>query len=171
MTPDPKFKLNEIQRILPRHFKMMDLKLAGMSNAAIARTLGCTAENVYIVSRSPLFIGEFNRKMKEQNSTAVKDHVESFESNARRVLEDAGEQAAEKQVELLDSEDESLQLRASTSILDRVLGKSDIQSAQAANPTVVINAEHASLLILALKESNHGKGQESSPNGSSTECS
>lgn len=171
MASTPVYKPCEIQRILPRHFKMLELKLAGMSHAAIARTLGCTEQNVYIVTRSPLFIGEFNRRMKEQNNTDIQDHQEAFANNARRVLEEASESAAEKQVQLLESEDDSISLRASGSILDRVLGKSDIQSAEAANPTVVINAEHAELLVLALKESNHGTGQEPGSNGSSTECS
>lgn len=145
---------HQIQRMLPRHFKMMELTLAGMTQVAIAEMLGCTRQCVGIVQRSPIFRKELQQKQKDMNSEGVKDVVVKFAEQAQKVLEDNSKKAAMCQVDLLDADDDSVRLRASSSILDRALGKPEGQlTASGPNIKVEIHANVAQLLMTALTES------------------
>jgi len=163
---------HEIQRLLPRHFKIMDLMLAGIKQVTIASMLGVTAQMVNIVVRSPIFIKEFQRKLVEQNKQSgnhMQNEMESFAGKARSIIDCNSEKAALTQVDLLDAEDDSVRLRASASILDRALGK--IETATTASSTSVkveIHAKDAQLLMVALTESKeifNAQGNESAANG------
>lgn len=152
----------QIQRMLPRHFQMLKLRLAGLKNCQIANILGCSPETVGIVARSPLFIAEYNRRLKDQNDSAIGEEAQAFASKARIILEENAEKAANTQVDLMDSEDDSIRLRSSGSILDRALGKTDGPGASGGpSVQVIINTKDAQLLILALKESSNGQDQDS----------
>lgn len=143
-----------IQRLLPRHYRILELRLAGLSNKAIAATVGCTPQSVSIVIRSPMFQAEYNRKLSTQTEGAVAAEVDAFASRARSTLQQNAERAAQTQVELLDSEDDSVKLRSSSSILDRVLGKVEgSQASDGPSIKVEIQTKDAQLLILALNES------------------
>ena len=166
MTTVPTTGPHQIQRLLPRHFKMLEMKLAGCSNLEIASTLDCTKDSVYIVSRSPLFIAEFNRQMKDQIDHGIQFEREAFVGKARSILEVSSQQAAETQVDLLESDDDAIRLRASGSILDRALGKTGSGTSDPVVPSVVINAQDANLLIIALKESTHAEEDNPATNGS-----
>jgi hypothetical protein len=147
---------HEIQRLLPRHFKILELMLAGYKNVEIAEVVGCTRETVYAVSRSPLFVAELNRRMKDQTENGISDHVNAFESKAKMVLQKNAERAAKVQEELLESEDDSIRFRSSAHILDRVLGKpTDPNATERSGLKIEINGDRAQLLITALKESKH----------------
>ena len=148
-----------IQRMLPRHFKMMEMKLAGFSHSEIAKTLECSDQNVWVVTNSPLFIAEYNRQMKlQQEDNGLVQTKEAFISKARSILESSSELAANTQVELMASEDDSIRLRASGSILDRALGKED---GKGIGPSlhVVINNADAVLISNTFKESQNGTKQ------------
>jgi len=143
-----------IKRLLPRHYKMLELHLAGVSNKAIAETVGCTPQSVSIVIRSPMFKSELQRRMADQTESHIAQEADAFASLARTTLEQASERAAQTQVELLDSEDDSVKLRSSSSILDRVLGKVEgVQASGGPSVKVEIQTKDAQLLILALNES------------------
>lgn len=144
----------EIQRMLPRHFKILQLKLAGLTNKAIAEMVGCSAEMVGIVIRSPIFNAEFQRRLKEQNNGEAQGEIEAFAGKARSILEQNSELAANTQVDLLGCEDDSVRLRASGSILDRVLGKPEGSEASGGpQVNIQINAQDAQLISVALRES------------------
>jgi hypothetical protein len=174
MDHEPSTK-NHIQRMLPRHFKMLDLKMAGMTDRAIAEMVGCTPQSVGIIARSPLFKAELNRRLKERNSTAVEDEIEAHASKARSVLEGHAERAATVQGELLECDDDSVRLRASGSILDRVLGKPEgSETSGGTQVNVQINAKDAQVLITALKESKeirNGQDAESAADCASADPS
>lgn len=145
---------HQIQRLLPRHFKMLELTLAGMSQVAIAEMIGCTRQSVGIVQRSPIFRKELQQRQVDMNTESVKDVVIKFTEQAQLVLDNNSRRAAECQVDLLDADDDSVRLRASASILDRALGKPE-GSNSATGPTikVEIQANVAQLLMTALSES------------------
>lgn len=157
------FNPKEIQRMMPRHFQMLDLKVAGLPNKQIAAAVGCSTSSVDIVARSPLFRAELNRRLNNRNKDAVVQEIEAFAGKARSILEQSSEKAAETSVDLLDSPDDSIRHRASVSILDRVLGKTEAGVSAGPTINVQINESHAQLLVLALKESSDGQGKESSP--------
>lgn len=146
---------HEIQRMLPRHFKILEMKIAGYSNVDIAKTLEIHENTVSAVSRSPLFVSEFNRQMQKQHDNALADDRAAFVSRAKSILDSASERAAEVQVELLDSEDDSVRLRSSGTILDRALGRDDgLKGGTTVN--VQINTQDAQLITTAFKESQNG---------------
>lgn len=147
---------HQIQKLLPRHFQILDLLVAGHKNTEVAEIVGCTRETVYAVTRSPLFINEFNRRMRTRNVDGPAQQAEAFESRARSILNQSAERAAEIQVGLLESNDDSVKLRASGSILDRALGKVDSGVTGSNVTNITINSERADLLLLALKESANG---------------
>lgn len=158
------FSSKEIQRLVPRHFRMLDLKMAGYTNKQIADVVNCSEGSVKIISRSPLFIAEINRRLSTRNENKAEEEVLAYASKARIILEKSGENAATTQVDLLESDDDSVRLRASGSILDRVLGKTDAGSTAGTTINVQINETHAQLLVLALKESSNAQRQlEPSP--------
>lgn len=133
----------------------MELALAGMNGPDIARTIGLTSYSVNMIMRSPIFQSEiaFRRKEREQDDVLSMDAA-GIRAKATSILEQASIKAAEKQVSLLDSADDSISLRASSSILDRVFGKGDKQS----QGTVInITAENVQLLNQALSESRNLK--------------
>lgn len=147
----------EVQRLQVRHHEILRYKLAGYNNTEISEIVGCSRETVQAVVRSPLFVAELNRRMKEKNEEALDDEKDAFESKARMILRSNAEKAATVQVDLLESEDDSVRLRSSNSILDRALGKVS-ENGSGAMPNgvgVQISEKLASDLILALKESRH----------------
>lgn len=160
------YAIPQIQRLLPRHFAMMEMLLAGHTNQTVADTLGISTQCVYVVTRSPVFQAEYQRRleiMTTESAVALTLDREATMSKARAMLESASTVAATKQVQLLESEDESIVLRASGSILDRVFGKQD----SVASPvvTVQISAPDAQLINLALKESLDVKRTNKPTNG------
>jgi len=162
----------EIQRLLPRHFRMLDLKVAGYNNTQIAKLLDVSVVGVTTVCRSPLFTAELNRRMKDRNENAPAEERDAFLGKARSILSENAPKAATVAVDLMDSDDDSVRLRASGSILDRVLGKPDTKTdVQSSAPTVVINSEVANLLVLALKEVNPNASEKPVPNGETTDRS
>jgi hypothetical protein len=157
---------------------MLELKLAGLTDRAIAEMVDCTPQSVSIVSRSPLFKAELNRRLKERNSDGVVEEVEAGIGKARLILEQNSAKAAETQVELLDCEDDSVRLRSAGSILDRALGKPESQQASGgAQVNVQITGKDAQVIVTALHESKEiTNGQvrqqvESTADGSSADPS
>jgi len=150
--PDP----NEIQRLLPRHHAILELALAGHKARDIAQAVDMTPEGVGLIMRAPLFQDALARRRKEQ-SIRVDEAKAEDSQRARGVLEQAAVAAAETQVALLQAEKEDVKLRASNSILDRIIGPA---SAQAKGPVVMINAETVQLLQLAIAESAKSAGSE-----------
>ena len=109
----------EIHRLLPRHFKVMDLLLLGEKQKDIARQLDLTPQAVCAIVHSPIFQEYLPKRRVE---IAEKCHEEGSEDprNPTMALHKVGMKAAEVQGELLDSEDERVRQRAAISILDRL---------------------------------------------------
>ena len=153
--------MHEIKRLKEKHLHMLELKAEGFSNKEIAELLGVTRETVSCVSRSPIFQGELNRVIAERRQngglTGLNGEGESYASKARSILEQTAQKAANVQVDLLESDDDSVKLRASGSILDRVLGKADSVAESSVNVTV--DAEQAQLILVAIQETTGEKVQ------------
>jgi hypothetical protein len=119
-----------------------------------------------------LFVAEYNRRLKAQTDGAISEELEAFASKSRSILEQNSEKAANTQVDLLDSEDDSVRLRASGSILDRVLGKPEGPGASGGPQVKIeINASDAQLLVTALNESKeitHGRTEDAAADCSPT---
>ena len=156
MTTAPLTGPHEIQRMLPRHFKIMEMKLAGYTNVDISKTVGLGENAVSYITRSPLFVTEYNRQLKEQTDNGIAEDRAAFAGKARSILDSATTKAANRLVDLIDSDDESVGLRASGSILDRALGKVDNESKGGPSLIVQINSVDALLISNTFKESQNG---------------
>lgn len=150
---------NELQRLLPRHHKILQLALAGHSNAVIAKTLGITSRSVSIVLQCPLSQSELKRRRENTDETdMLRLDRDAHLGKVRSFMEQEVGTAAETIVGLMGSDDQNLQLRSAKEILDRVFGKVD--GGKDGNNGVVnisISGDQTALLILALKESPNGK--------------
>ncbi len=154
-----------VRRLLPRHFKILDMVVAGHTHKAVAETFNMHKDTISALCRSPLFQAELVRRRREDPiSDMLELDRDAVLGKARSILEQAIEPAAEKMVELLEAEDPALQFRASSNLLDRVFGKSDEKQA---SPVVSLSAENVQLLVLAMKESDDAQGIQQTANGSS----
>lgn len=171
----------QLQRLLPRHFRMVELHLAGLKNIAIAETLGCTAQSVGIVLRSPIVQKEIQTKMRDQSHGNIADTTKAYDSKVMGILERSSVRAAQTLDDLMQqSDDDSIKLRASTSILDRAIGKPESKNAgEGAVLKIEIDTKQATLLMLALTESKeHSNAQDAesttdrqNANSEITQCS
>lgn len=142
-----------VRRLLPRHFKIIDLAIAGHDVKAIAQTVGMSSAAIGKILSSPLVQMEISRKRSQSSESEILTmDREATLGKARSLLEQASEYAALKHVELLEAPNHSIQLRAADKILERVFGKS---SDDRRSLVVNITAEQGALLNLALKESDN----------------
>ena len=181
---DPGSSRFQIQRMLPRHFKMVELHVAGLSNKAIAETLDCTPTSVSLILLSPIVKKEITTLLQTESNGSITQDLDAYASKAIKALKDNSHRAAQTQIDLLDCDDDSIRLRASGSILDRVLGKPDSKNAsEGTQVKIEIKTQDAQLLILALNESKEissnaentkstadGQDADSSQNGQGNVC-
>jgi predicted transcriptional regulator len=143
--------MNDIQRLLPRHHKILDLHLSGLTTSQIATELGVTPQTVSNVTRSPVYQGELSRRRDDRNS-------ESDDANARYLLETkrrmelAAGEALDVHINGLKSESETMKHRSAEAILSRVYDKNPAQNSS--TPSIAINTESVNLLIAAMGESS-----------------
>ena len=143
---------HEIQRMAPRHFRILELCLQGHSKKVIAEALGMTPQAISLITNSPLFQDQLARRRGEVEKVS-NEAVGSAVVDARNTLVENAQAAANKQVDLLNAENESVQLHAATAILDRVMEKKD--GDKVTSP--MIQTEQLNVLVLALKESKDGR--------------
>jgi len=136
------------QKLLPRHFRLVELFLQGLDHKHIAQMLGMTPQGVMLVYNSPLVQDELARRRVHQQATIDEGTAVDL-SKVRQKFELAAEQAADVQIDLLGAEKDDIRLKASNSILDRVLGSADPTVKQVTN----ISIESLQVLIQAMKES------------------
>ena len=141
--------MHELQRMLPRHYAIVNLALAGMSRKGIAEKIGLTPEAVGIILRAPIVQGELSRR-RERINRQIDDNIAMGVIEAKRLIDEASVKAAEKQVELLDAESPRIRHSGAKDILDRTIGK---RFESDSSPTLVIDAERLNLLQIALNES------------------
>lgn len=148
-----------IQRLLPRHFKIIELFLAGHSIATIAEALEMSSGAVSLILKSPLIQHELAtaRKQSREPEVLALDR-DALRSKVNSILETATVKAAAVQVELLDNPNPAIALKASTSILDRVYG--DQKSAGGGGLVINITAENVALVNQALKESQDARWKQ-----------
>lgn len=141
--------MNFLEKLLPRHYAILELCLAGMDKKAIAEKLEITPQTVYNVTNSPLFQDELARRKKSVE--AKQDSLlASTPARAKAVLDQNAVRAAERLSQLVQSADEGIAHRSSVAILDKVLG-----SDQSKIRPITINVEQLENLQVALLESRN----------------
>lgn len=142
----------QIQRILPRHYRIIEMAAANHDAKVIAEALEMNVGSVKILLKDPLVQSEIARRKAADDTTEIMGMDRNAAmGKARSILEQASIKAAGVHEQLLESPDGSIALRAAKQILDRVFGEKEKGSHQVFN----ITAENVSLLNLALKESDN----------------
>lgn len=140
-----------VQRILPRHFQIIDMAVAGHDNKTIAQTTGSSIGQVNLILRSPVAQSEIARRRKESSEATILGLDRSaILGKARSILDQATEHAAVTLENELLADKPEVRIKAANSILDRALGggKDDRRAS-----VVNVTAEQIQLINLALKES------------------
>lgn len=140
---------NELQRLLPSHYQIVELCLAGYGTKEIAQVVGQTPQNISLVTKSPMFQDELARRRMNVEKK-VDQEMASTLGKAKAILENAAEQAAATHVNGLHSNDEKIRHSSAEAILNRTMGKGE----ESRQPTVVINVESLNVLQTALMESD-----------------
>lgn len=139
----------ELQRLGPRHHRILELYLQGFKPGEIARELGVTREGITWVVSSPCFQHELARRRKDRE-TVHDQMVASTVGAARAKIEGAAEAAADGLIDTLSSQDERVRLMGIKEILDRA-------GASTASKTPVsvqiLSPERVQLLIQSINES------------------
>jgi hypothetical protein len=89
---------HQIQRLLPTHFMILDLVLAGHTRTAIAELVGRTPESVGMVIGSPIFQNELTRRRREtqrEGTDTLSRDRDRILGKARSILDQAAADAAE----------------------------------------------------------------------------
>lgn len=147
----------QIQRILPRHYRIIELAAANHDAKVIAEALEMPIRSVKMLLKDPLVQSEIARKKSMDDTVEVMGMDRNAAmGKARSILEQASIAAADKHVELMSDPDSSIQLRSAQSILKNVFGDNKTGTQQVFN----ITAENVSLLNLALKESENVRKHE-----------
>lgn len=143
---------HQIQRLQAAHFEMVELVLAGHTNASIAQVLNRTPESVSLVVNAPMFQEEVSRRRAEKNKST--DQATGIGlAETERILEEQSVFAATKLGHLLNSKDEKIQQTSAVAILQQTFGRQKALNAGAAlGGIVVIASDKLALLERALSE-------------------
>jgi len=108
----------QLDKLNPRHFKILDLCIRGLSAGEIAEELSMHKNQISAVINSPNFQHQLSirRASYEEKADAQQIHAED---EATRVLKESAVEAAQKLKTHLTSEDDTVSLRSATAILDR----------------------------------------------------
>jgi len=141
---------NNLQRLLPKHFKVLDYCLAGLSTKAIATELNMSPLGVSNIVNSPRFQDELARRREEQNEIMDESKVTAI-SKVKEIFEEHAEEAARVHTDIIADDEAPLRARqdSANTILDKVYGEEQGQSRAAA---LVLNADQINVLNVAIKE-------------------
>lgn len=154
--------MQQLKRMLPRHFRILDLYLTGEMNIKdIAEAVGMTPQGVGLIVKNPIFQKEAGRRRSSLERKTEDKIAGSTVESARKVIENAALDAARTHVKLLVSNDDKVKQRSASEILDRAGLKERAEE----QPEVHVNVEHFTVLHEALKESNEMKEKEKESRG------
>lgn len=138
-------------RLLPRHFKIIELLLDGHSFSAISRAMGMQSSMIELIAKTPAFQDEFARRRKEIERKSDSVRVEMV-ALARETIENESLRAAEKLGELVESPNENVARLSAAKLLDLAFGvDTTAQGGKKGRPTIV-TVEQLQVLNIALAE-------------------
>lgn len=140
--------MNDLQRLLPRHFKVLDLALLGLGAKEIAEELEMTPQGVSNILNSPKFQNEIALRRKQQNADIDKTKVTAL-SRVKEIFEENAEKAANVHVDALEHEDIRVRQTSATAILNRIY---DGEKGTGGNTGLSISADSIQILQIAIKE-------------------
>ena len=151
-----------LKTLNPRHYKIIELCLRGKTNKQIADELSMTSNAVSIITSSPNFQREFaiqkvildERKI---DSIAVESSVKN---TVEEKLKEATRDAVDKLTKTINSDDESLAMKAALEVLDRGGHPKSTKVENVETLHVNLSDEAADRLAKALLLDNDGKNKK-----------
>lgn len=142
-----------LQRLLPRHHKILDLHLEGLSYENIASRTNLKKRQVANIVNSPVFQQQLSLRRSTIEDT-VEENIIKHEQSVSDLLKEKTIAAAQKLVDLMDSDNDSVARQSANDILDR--GGCPKVSRQESDiiTTLILDNEQAQLIALALKETD-----------------
>lgn len=138
----------EIKKLLPRHYKIMDLLLLGKKQKEIAREVNLSEQAVSSIVNSRIFKEQLPFRKKQVEQKPDKDGL-----SAGDLLHRALVTSAKRLCQMLYSEDDRVALRAAMDILDRAGYPKCLRTQITKRPkTAVIDDQVAKRLEQALRE-------------------
>ena len=134
-----------LSKLMPRHYKVLDLMLEGLPFNKIAETVGMTTVQIRNIRNSPTFKHEY--AMRKANRDSHKDEMAArvHIDQTRELLTQNTLKAAQTIVNLLDSENPKVQLQSAQDLLDRTnYPKSQKLESENKTAVVVLNKEDVS---------------------------
>jgi len=141
---------HEIQRMLPRHYKILDLVLAGHGTAEIAQAVDMSPQAISLITNSSIFQHEVSQR-RQSITKSVDEQLALAPVRAKALLDRNAEKAAQVHIDLLDEDkcpDPRVRQASANAILDRVFGDSKNQKSQ----VVMLDVGSINILNIALKE-------------------
>ena len=140
-----------IQRLLPRHLKIMDLHLEGITYDDIASRVGLKKRQVANIINSPVFQSSLSlRRSKIEDS--VNEEIIKTNESVLDVLKENTLAAVDKLVDLMSSENDSVARQSANDILDRGGFPKVSRQENDTSTTLILEDDQASILALTLKE-------------------
>jgi len=131
------FKAN-VQKLTPRHYKILDYCVAGLTTQQIAAKLCMTRTQVGIVISSPSFQHQFGLRRAQLEEIQADVEVAHIDE-VRDTLQKSAKDAADKLINCMSSDNENIKLKSATEILDRTgYPKEQKMSGDAGNKTQII---------------------------------
>lgn len=143
-----KQKPYELQRLLPRHHKILEMCIDGFGAKEIAEVVGMTPQAISLITNAPLFQDALAKRREVVVKKIDQIRVSTVQT-ARERLESAAEDAANVHITALDDEDVRVQQASATAILNKVFDKADLK----ASGNVVLSADTINVLAVAIEES------------------
>lgn len=109
---------DKIATLNPRHLKMVEMCLRGLTSGQIAEQLGMTLSGVSIVVKSPAFQHQLAVRRSSYDEKVDQDILEG-NKEAARLLKESTVDAANNMISHMKSTDEKISIRASAEVLDR----------------------------------------------------
>lgn len=140
---------NIIQQLNPRHYKILEFVLAGVTNKQIAERLNVSPQMISIVINSPSFQHEVSLRREKIDSMKNQRLVES-DQEVVDAIKQGTRDAVRRLLSSIGSTDENVAIRASVEILDRG-GFPKVSKIESKNLTVVMDADMLKLLQETVK--------------------
>ena len=107
-----------LQRFRPKHQPIIEMLLDGLNHTQIAENMRMPVSSISRIVNSPVFKAELKRRRDKLEQQFVTAEI-AQRLNAREVLDRAATPAAQKQADLLRSENERVAQISAMDILDR----------------------------------------------------
>lgn len=140
-----------LQRLLPRHLKIMDLHLEGLSYQDIATRVSLKKRQVANIVNSPVFQQALAiRRSKIEDN--VDEHLIKTQESVLDIIKENTFAAVDKLVDLMSSDNDSVARQSANDILDRGGFPKVQRQEQDTTTTLILEDDQAKILAQTLKE-------------------